>query len=317
MHHSLSAIYSCALYVLFAGTSAQAKVVPQIDGLWWHVASNPDLGQYTTSKQQPVDFALWQAADGTWQLCSCIRITNCGGYGRLLYHWEGKNITDLNWKPQGIALTAKPELGETLGGLQAPNVFKSGKTYFMAYGDWENICLAQSKDGKSFERIIQPSGKTGIFTEGRGTNTRDPMIIRTGDKWLCYYTAFLGPEANSHAYVFARTSSDLKKWSDSVIVAYGGSAGNDKWSCECPHVVEYAPGIYYLFRTQRYGRDAQTSVYCSTNPYNFGIDDDSYLVCKLPVAAPEIIICNGEYYLAALEPDYSGIRIARLKWVQQ
>jgi hypothetical protein len=49
------------------------SLIPQIDGEWWPVASNPDLGQYTSDRQQPVDFAIWQARDGTWQIWSCIR----------------------------------------------------------------------------------------------------------------------------------------------------------------------------------------------------------------------------------------------------
>ena len=44
------------------------KIIPVVDGAWWQVAGNPDLGAYTSDKQQPVDFAVWQAADGTWQL---------------------------------------------------------------------------------------------------------------------------------------------------------------------------------------------------------------------------------------------------------
>jgi hypothetical protein len=56
---------------------------PEIDGDWWTVAGDPDLGDWTRDKQQPVDFAVWQAADGSWQLWSCIRQTGCGGNTRL------------------------------------------------------------------------------------------------------------------------------------------------------------------------------------------------------------------------------------------
>ncbi|MBX7257615.1 MAG: hypothetical protein K1Y02_14740, partial [Candidatus Hydrogenedentes bacterium] len=60
--------------LVFATSSAPAPntdiVVPVIDGEFWQIAGNPDLGKYTTPKQQPVDFAIWQAADGTWQLWS-------------------------------------------------------------------------------------------------------------------------------------------------------------------------------------------------------------------------------------------------------
>jgi hypothetical protein len=76
-------------------------------------------------------------------------------------------------------------------------------------------------------------------------------------------------------------------------------------------------GWYYLFRTQRYGRDAQTSVYRSRDPLDFGVEDDRDFVCTLPVAAPEIIEHDGRHYIAALNPGLDGIRIARLKWVPQ
>jgi hypothetical protein len=48
---------------------------PRIDGPWWTVSGDPDLGEWTSERQQPVDFGVWQAGDGTWQLWSCIRNT--------------------------------------------------------------------------------------------------------------------------------------------------------------------------------------------------------------------------------------------------
>ncbi len=89
----------------FAGLALQAAepvLVPQLDGDWWTVAGDPDLGKFTTSKQQPVDFAIWQAADGSWQLWSCIRNTACGGKTRLFHRWQGAKITDKDWEPMGV-----------------------------------------------------------------------------------------------------------------------------------------------------------------------------------------------------------------------
>ncbi len=103
-------------------SGAEQVYRPVIDGPWRQVAGDPDLGEYTRTKQQPVDFGLWQASDGTWQLWSCIRHTGCGGNTRLFYRWQGKELTDANWKPMGIAQMARTDLGETLGGQQAPHV---------------------------------------------------------------------------------------------------------------------------------------------------------------------------------------------------
>lgn len=281
-----------------------------IEGQWWQVTGNPDLGKYTSENQEPVDFGIWQAADGTWQLWSCIRNTKCGGHTRLFYRWEGKNITDTNWEPKGIAMMSRPEYGEPKGGLQAPHVVLYKGKYWMAYGDWNNICLAVSEDGKNFERVLNKKKSAALFTEGPGVNTRDAMLLFTRGKWHCYYTA--GPSKKGH--VFCRTSKDLKHWSDSKIVAYGGIAGTGWASAECPHVVELTPGNYYLFRTQYYGPGAQTSLYFSRDPFNFGINDDSYYLCRFNMAAPEIVKVGQQYYVASLNLNLDGIRIAKLDW---
>lgn len=286
-------------------------MTPSIEGDWWQVAGDPDLGALTSEEQQPVDFAIWQAADGTWQLWSCIRGTRCGGKTRLLYRWQGQRLTDTDWTPMGIALQADPGFGETPGGLQAPHVVRLGRTYHLLYGDWERICRAAGVDGKTFARQLTSEGCSGLFGEGPEANARDPMLLPVEGRYYCYYTAHPGQKGA----VYCRTSRDLRRWSRSRIVAAGGSAGSGPWSAECPHVVRLArSGDYYLFRTQRYGEDAQTSVYRSSDPLDFGLDDDRHLVCRLPIAAPEVIEHEGEHYIASLLPSLKGIRVARLRW---
>lgn len=303
----------CTGFLVASGCTAIAPSPlerPQITGEWWTIAHNPDLGRLTGERQEPVDFSIWQASDGTWQLWSCIRNTRCGGKTRLLHRWEGRRLTDSDWRPLGVAMQADPRCGETPGGLQAPFVLRDGRQYLMFYGDWEHICLARSDDGKNFRRWEYPEGQTGMFGEAEDANTRDPMAIRLGSRWLCYYTA----HPNEKGADYVRDSTDLRTWSPSRKVASGGQAGTGPYSAECPFVVQRG-GWFYLFRTQRYRDNPQTSVYRSQNPYDFGVEDDRGLVGTLPVAAPEIIEHDGQYYIAALLPDLSGIRIARLEWV--
>ncbi|MDK2970626.1 MAG: hypothetical protein PWP23_381 [Candidatus Sumerlaeota bacterium] len=288
-------------------------IVPVIEGDWWRVASNPDLGEYTSEEQEPVDFGLWQAADGTWQLWSCIRETKYPGHTRLFHGWEGANITDKDWKPLGITMTSKPELGEPEGGLQAPHVVRHDGKFVMAYGDWTNICFATSTDGKSFERIIQPDGKTGLFSEGAFANSRDPMMVKINGRWHLYYTAITGGKG----YGYCRLSDDLKTWSPSIVVSYGGAIGDNPWWNECPQVVEVLPGEFVYFRNQFYGGGNKNWVYYSKNPFNFGIDNDEGLVTDLNIAAPEVVEVDGKYYIAALTPELDGIRIARLRWARR
>jgi glycosyl hydrolase family 43 len=299
------------LSFLFSGLlfAQEAIFIPVIDGDWWTVAGNPDVHPYTTPEQQPVDFGVWPAADDTWQLWSCIRKTSIPGRTRLLHRWEGKRLTDRDWTPMGIAMTADPGFGETPGGLQAPHVITHQGLWQMFYGDWVHLCRANSADGKTFARQLTPAGKAGIFGEGPEANARDAMVIRINGRWHCYYTA----HPNRKGAVYVRTSDDMKSWSQSKMVSFGGEAGTEFYHAECPHVVEYK-GWFYLFRTQRYLGTPETRVYRSKNPMDFGIDDDQFLVAKLPVAAPEIILHEGDYYIASLLPNLQGIRIARLSW---
>jgi hypothetical protein len=291
--------------------AADQVLAPQIDGDFWQIAGDPDLGKYTSPKQQPVDFGIWQAADGTWQLWSCIRSTAAPGKTRLFYRWQADKLTDSHWTPMGIAMMADPNFGETEGGLQAPFVLKQGSDYFMFYGDWEHIAMAKSRDGKTFARQLTAEGKSGMFGEGAGANTRDPMVIKIGKLFYLYYTAY----PNDHGFDFARTSKDLLHWSEPTKVAYGGSAGDGKYSAECPFVYYYrASGYYYLFRNQFYGQNAKFSVYRSKDPMDFGRDNDRNLVETLPFAAPEIIDFEGQTYIAVLLPTLKGIQVAKLKW---
>ncbi len=288
--------------------ASAAPAVPRISGDWWRIANSPDLGEFNSAQQQPVDFGIWPARDGTWQLWSCIRGTREPGNTRLFYRWEGARLTDVDWKPMGIAMHADPSLGETLGGLQAPFVVRDGERFVMFYGDWANICSQESRDGKVFTRHTAAEGSP-LFGHDAESNTRDPMVLRVGDTWICYYTA--NPEKRGR--VLARTSTDLRKWGAEREVAGPGVAPRDlRYSAECPFVVELAADEFYLFYTQVYGAKAHTTVRYSRDPFNFAADDT--VVAELPIAAPEIVQAGGEWFIAALRPDLKGIQIARLKW---
>lgn len=295
-------------------------VYPQIDGDWWTIAGNPDLGEYTSDRQQPVDFGIWQAADGTWQLWSCIRHTNCGGNTRLFHGWEGQSLTDTNWKPLGIMMEGDTTLGERQGGMQAPHVIVKDSIYHMLYGSWDNICLATSVDGKNFRKVIQNHGGTSMF-RGPMENTRDAMTIQIDD---LYYTYYVGhnresSNANMKAAIFCRTSPDLMEWSDPILVSGGGSVADfDTWGggdAECPFVVK-VEDQYILFRNQIYGHNQINTQYISDDPLDFGVNNDDKLVGMLEVAAPEIVEYDGQYYMVALLPGLDGIRMAKLKFVK-
>ena len=320
-------IVLCCYMAFFIFQKGNAQPKPVVDGDWWQVATNPDVGDYTSENQEPVDFGIWQAADGTWQIWSCIRGLKNGGKRRLFYRWEGKNLTDRNWKHMGIAMEADTTLSENKGGLQAPYVFKRDGTYYMFYGDWNRICLATSKDGKEFTRVDMNNGEPDLF-EGPYLNTRDAMVMIENGLFYCYYTGHTESDGTliengekvTKEYkcaIFCRTSADFKNWSEPVMVSAGGSPlekcpwfGGDS---ECPFVVK-RDGYYILFRNQAYGPNNWNTQYASKNPFNFGVGNDDFMIGTMPVAAPEIFTYQGQDYMAALNPGLDGIRITKLKW---
>ena len=92
--------------------------------------------------------------------------------------------------------------------------------YQMFYGDWEHICRAQSTDGRTFTRVLDAANHSAIFDEGGGNNTRDPMVLKIGNTYDAYYTAFPGNVGS----VYARTSTDFLTWSASKIC-------RERWRC--------------------------------------------------------------------------------------
>ncbi|MBN2293643.1 MAG: hypothetical protein JXM70_14535 [Pirellulales bacterium] len=129
-----------------------------------------------------------------------------------------------------------------------------------------------------------------------------------GDKYYCYYCA----DPKERSAIYCRVSEDLRLWGPSKIVNSGGSLGSGRCMAQCPFVIWLEESQrYYLFRSSN---DERTGVYASKDPMDFGVGDDSCLVCVLRHKAPEIIVHQDKYYIAALRKKRDGIDMARLTW---
>lgn len=283
-------------------------LMPRVVGAWWTIATNPDLGEFSAATQQPMDFSIWQAADGSWQLGACVRGTACGGEGRLLWRWQSDSLNDEHWKSAGLLLQADTDAGETLGGLQAPYVVYQSGQYHMVYGDWVNICYATGKDGKHFKRVLQTNGLSALFNEGKLNNTRDPMLFAHKGIFYMYYTGVV----DDVGAIYCRTSSDLMNWGSSSIVSRGGVGGSGPSDAECAFVTQADTSeLFYLFR---WHSDGNTAVFRSNNMLDFGIDNDDRKIASLPVEVARIIQTEQGMYISSLKEDYTGIRLARFEW---
>jgi len=320
----LTVIGVCCVLVFSTGSTAGAQdappdetaekvLLPKIVGDWWTIGRNPDIGALTGERQVAANCAIWQAADGSWQLWSHLVGTKSPGNTRLLHRWQGEKLTDTNWQPMGIAMQADPGFGETLGGLMSPFVLKQQGEYLMVYGDFQHICLARSRDGKTFARQLNSDGMAGMFTEPDGGRAIDPMLLPIGDTYYLYYVV----AAEGQTAVYCRTSTDLRSWSESTKVSSGGEPCSGGGAAAGPFVYSI-PGddAYYLFRTHSSlgPSEYMTSVYRSTDPLDFGVDSDEKLVTRLPTEVVRIFEHDGDYYILSLMSGMQGYKMARLEW---
>ena len=298
-----------------------ARRVPYLDGDPWHITGAPDIGDLAwDSGHEVVDHAIWQARDGSWHVLACIRYTRVG---RVLYEWEGRSLRQPYWNSLGVTMRADRSYGENVNDyfaeewIQAPHVILHDNLYWMFYGGHNSelnesqICLATAADGRTFTRRRNALGQSRLFV-GPG-DARDPMVLRVGDQWVCYYCGNRTGQRTPNI-VYARTSDDLLHWSDYRIVSWGGfTSGTGSLSAQCPFVV-HMDGLYYLFRTSEYYSPARTNVYCSDNPFDFGLDSDEKWVQTLRCAASEVVQDGDQFYISSVEDLKGGIQLFRLGW---
>jgi hypothetical protein len=280
-----------------------------------------------------VDHHVFQSVDGAWHLWGCIRKTTVG---RILYHWEGRSLTEGPWHPTGEIIRVNRDAGESLAYnngeecIQSPFVVVVDGTYYMFYGgDGSGVnedgnpvaaddpsmagqlCLMTSPDGRTWTRYRNAEGQSRLFIGPMAA--RDPCLINIGGLWHLYYAGYHG-YADGEAGFYVRTSSDLIHWSDRTLVHLDSRYGGHRWQTECPHVV-YRGGTYYLFRTVHYAT-AETHVFRSEDPLDFGVGDagDKY-VGSIAVAAPEIIVDGeGNEFITSNHNLSGGTMLCRLRW---
>ncbi len=311
-------------------------LIPILSGKPWMICPNPtDLGSLQGEikpgkpfgGQEVVDHHIWRDREGVWRCWACVRHT---AVGRIFYGWRADSLEQSPWTPTGVMMRRNHLYGESLADrpdpfhehsewLQSPFVVREGDWYYLFYGGesceplgnlpLSSICLATSQDGIQFNRRLNKEGFAWLFI-GPG-EARDPCVIKVGDEWLCYYS---GAETGSRApnKVYVRTSRDLLNWSASREVHWGGSQGALAYQCESPFVL-FHEGFYYLLRTKNYA-EGLVYVYCSEDPFDFGIDNDKGFLGRIDVAAPEIIVDGGRMYITSVKDLAGGMTLQRLEW---
>jgi len=301
-----------ALLLALALTTVQeGPEKPALDGAWWRIAAPPALERFATGAEQTVDFTIFAAADGTWQLISCVRNTAHPGGKRLLFRWEAKNPTDVDWTPKGIFRTSDPALGHQEGVLQAPHLVKEDGVFWLFYSS-NGARAMTSKDGKSFEPARTADGNLKFFDM-----PRDVMLLdnRARDgKWYAFYTDIVPgqyAERKNHTVSFRTAAKLAGPWSaektDAGVVT-PPPAGYLFFYAESPFI-QFRKGWFYRFE--------QLNVLASKEPTRWAGPAVASLAGKnvFEYISPEVVEHEGRTYLAAYKDHgKGGIYLARLDW---
>ena len=296
---------------------------------WRIVERSPSNYEFDNGeKDEVVDFAIFQAADSTWQVIGCVRWATCPvpydtkgqGKGRLLFRWESADILAPDWKEMGVFLTTDDMQGITKyaqGLLQAPYVFKDGDLYYMICNT-KKAHLLVSNDGKEWTQQKNYAGSYELFNTKGG---RDITMVDNRDVDGKWYAILCGKTAKfkaGHSGVVQYTSATniLGPWSALVEMAT-----QEHWQdVESPSLVRRG-GWYYLFLQDQIFAQPNITDYFK-NPIHANLHSfvgQSSGSRVLRGCAPEIVHhSNGQDYMATYNTmkgtSWEGIELRPLHW---
>jgi len=288
--------------------------VPRLAGPWIRLTDRPPLERWGTPKAEPVDFTIFRAADGRWQLISCIRNTSYPGKGRLLYRWSSDRLTAPGWRADGIFLESQAEIGNAEGLMQAPHCVIDDGRYRLFYNS-TGAHVMTSSDGITFTHHRTANDYT-LFKMGRDVMVFDDRARH--NRWIAYYTAVvpgLNPRTRDHTVMVRTAPALLGPWSAEEI-----DIGTPT---EPPagYLFAYAESPFVLEREGWYFRFEQMIVYASRDPLKWSGPPVVSLIPNDPMRylAPEIIVEGDREYIAAYGwrgNNPRGIFLAPIEWVE-
>jgi len=297
---------------------------PVISGEWQVLLTKDQLPSRHINCGQVVDHCFFRDPTGTWQAWVQVRETEAG---RVFTRWEQEGaFHDTPWTPCGVCWQADHRVGESVGTplsedvIQAPYVLRDGSDYILVYGGGpvepsdktRQVCMARSMDGVSFTRERNANGFSRIAVGPR--HSTDAFLLKNAGEYYLYVGTSHFETDGARAAVTLRRSRDLHNWSEPKVVHAGGTCGTHTHSSQSVFVCSL-DGYFYLFKMGWSG-DERTAAYRSFEPEDFGRGDQK-LVAVLEVSAPEIVNSDDQWYISGLIlPDYSGIKIATLEWIE-
>jgi arabinan endo-1,5-alpha-L-arabinosidase len=278
---------------------------------------DPLAGKFAEPGMYTVDHAILKQDDG-WHLIYIrgIAATNwpeypLSNFGHAVSH-------DLvNWHIRKPVLET-PASGFDVYQVWAPHIIKHDGKYWMFYAGVNDsatqaICLATSVDLYHWERHegnpLITSLPWGNWDTTQWSDCRDPMVLKEGGTFYCYYTAArtVPGSGDVENCLGIASSMDLIHWKDE---GYRRLIHTLKTPPESPFVVK-RNGEYYLFYTNyKYG-----IVYVrSPDPLNGWKEDpeDPHSIME-GVSATEIFEHEGKWYITLISHMPYGLHFLEIR----
>jgi len=269
---------------------------------------DPSVGE--TNKWYINDHCFIRGQDNFWHMYGITHAEPAVPENEIHFaHATAKTLLQQPWDKQPFALdvATQPPWNETH--LWAPYVLFHDGLYYMFYcaGGKDHtramIHLATSPDLKTWTR----SPHNPMVVDG--FDTRDPFVLRVGNKWVLYYTATSKAAGGNHV-VACVTSDDLLTWTNRQIVFTDPSTGTFGGPTESPFVVQRGDS-YYLFIGPRGGYDG-TDVFVSNDPEHWDVQNK---VGHIPAHAAEVVQdTDGQWYISRAGWGRGGLYLAPLIW---
>ena len=253
----------------------------------------------------PNDHTILKGADNRWHAFGITHPAPPPGAGPHEAEWLSfhaatpagtlpQHLRDGAWKDLPKVLSPADRVGERYEN-QAPYIIQREGLYYMIYGPTP-LRLATSPD------LLTWTPQGALFVEERGA--RDPCVLYWEGTYILVYVT-------EHS-ILARTSSDLKVWSQNPVEIFRMRRPGDP---ESPVLLRH-DGAFYLFwciwDATHGDYDHRTFVFRSENPLDFR---DASLVSEIDAHAPEVFIGeNNGWYISSAEWPHRGVSIARLIW---
>lgn len=303
----------------WAGFDDPQGMVDMANGFLSELSSGKDplAGKFAEPGMYTVDHAILKQ-DDLWHLIYIrgIAATNWPEYPLSNFgHAVSHDLVD--WHIRKPVLETRATGFDTYQ-VWAPHIIKHAGKYWMFYAGVNDsatqaICLATSEDLYHWERHegnpIITSLPWGYWDTTHWSDCRDPMVLKDGDTFYCYYTAARmvpGTETVENCLGIA-SSGDLIHWKDE---GYRRLIHTLTTPPESPFVVK-RNGAYYLFYTNyRYG-----IVYVrSPDPlYGWKEDpEDPHSIMK-GVSATEIFEHEGKWYITLISHMPYGLHFLEIR----